>query len=367
MVDYKASNFKLVRKLGAGAFGEIFQGVNPKTNQEVAIKFEDANSKNPQLFLEAKFYQYLLKDSSSTDKGIPKVYYCSTEGDQNIMVMDLLGPSLEDLFNICDRKFSLKTVLMIGEQMLTRIEYCHSRSILHRDIKPDNFVIGQGSKQHKVYVIDFGLAKKFIGRDGTHIPYKEGKSLTGTARYASVNTHLGLEQSRRDDLESLGYLMLYFLRGSLPWQNMRANNKKEKYQKIMEKKLGTTIDSLCKGFPHELATFLTYCRNLKFEDKPDYGYLRNLLKDLFLKSGYEWDYQYDWNILARKKKEEKQSGETHEENKIDNEKKDILKNNQTVEDQPKKDGKDTKNIASLAVGKSNDKPQGAIGANALNK
>lgn len=301
------SNFKLVRKLGSGAFGEIFQGVNPKTNQEVAIKFEDINLKHPQLFYEAKLYQYLLRDATAVDKGIPQVHYCATEGKYNVMVMDLLGPSLEDLFNVCNRKFSLKTVLMLGEQCLSRIEFVHSKLILHRDIKPDNFVIGLGKKQHKVYMIDFGLAKKFQDRDGKHIPYKEGKSLTGTARYASINTHLGIEQGRRDDLEGLGYVMLYFLKGILPWQNLRANNKKEKYDKIMEKKLGTPLEVLCKGLPEEFVTYMNYCKNLKFEDKPDYPYLKGLLKDLFVKSGYEWDYEYDWNIIAKKKKEEKKA------------------------------------------------------------
>jgi len=295
--------YKLVRKLGSGAFGEIFLGVNLKTNEEVAIKLEHTNTKHPQLFYEAKLYQYLLHDSSVTDKGIPNVYYSATEGDYNIMVMDLLGSSLEDLFNTCNRKFSLKTVLMLADQMIQRIEFVHSRHFLHRDMKPDNFLMGPTKKANKVYLIDFGLAKRYIGKDGKHIPYKENKNLTGTARYASINTHLGIEQARRDDLEGLCYVLLYFLRGSLPWQNMKANNKKDKYERIMEKKLSTPIDILCKGFPNEFITFLTYCRNLRFEDRPDYSYLRNLLKDLFVKSGYEMDYQYDWTVMGKEKTE----------------------------------------------------------------
>lgn len=216
------------------------------------------------------------------------------------MVMDLLGPSLEDLFSFCNRKFSLKTVLMLGDQLIQRIAYTHSKCFIHRDIKPDNFLIGLSRKHNVVHVIDFGLAKKFMDpRTHRHIPYRENKNLTGTARYASINTHLGIEQSRRDDLESLGYVLVYFLRGSLPWSGLKAANKKQKYERIREKKMATSAKDLCEGHPDEFVVYLDYVRQLAFDDLPDYDYLRSLFSDLFRRNNFEMDYEFDWTVLRQ--------------------------------------------------------------------
>lgn len=179
-----------------------------------------------------------------------------------MMVMSLFGSSLEDIFVSNGRKFDLKTTLMVGHQMIERIESIQTKGYLHRDIKPDNFVVGRGKKASKVYIIDFGLAKKYLLKDGAHIPYRDNKNLTGTARYASLNTHLGIEQGRRDDIEGVIYVLLYFVKGSLPWQNMKANGKKEKYEKIMDKKLTIPLDKLCADLPDEFRKMLAYCRNL---------------------------------------------------------------------------------------------------------
>ncbi len=227
--------------------------------------------------------------------GIPRVHWFGREGDFYVLVMDLLGMSLEDLFNFCGRKFSLKTVLMIADQLIARIGYVHSRNFIHRDIKPDNFVIGRGKYQNLIYVIDFGLAKKYRDpKTHQHIPYNELRNLTGTARYASVNTHLGIEQSRRDDLESLGFVLVYFCKGQLPWQGLRAYTKKEKYDRISEKKICTPVEVLCKGIPTEFATYLNYCRSLRFDDKPDYFYLRRIFRELFNRQGFQYDLHWDW-------------------------------------------------------------------------
>jgi serine/threonine protein kinase len=200
--------------------------------------------------------------------GFGKVYCLGTHNNHNAMVMDLHGPSLEDLFTKCGRRFSLKTVLQVADHLLERMETMHSRHLIHRDVKPVNG-------------IDFGLSTRYRHpRTLQHIPYREGRSLTGTPRYASINNHLGVVQSRRDDLESSGYVLIYFLKGSLPWQGLKARNAKRKYKMILERKQAISVQQLCQSLPQQFAEYLAYCRSLKFEAKPNISYLRGLFRDL---------------------------------------------------------------------------------------
>ncbi|CAF0800333.1 unnamed protein product [Brachionus calyciflorus] len=291
-----SGKYRLVRKIGSGSFGDIYLGINVTNGEEIAVKLESVKARHPQLLYESKLYKIL-----QGGVGIPHIRWYGVEKDYNILVMDLLGPSLEDLFNFCSRRFTMKTVLMLADQMISRIEFVHNKNFIHRDIKPDNFLMGIGRHCNKVFLIDFGLAKKYRdNRTRQHIMYREDKNLTGTARYASINAHLGIEQSRRDDMESLGYVTMYFNRGSLPWQGLKAATKKQKYEKISEKKMSTPVEVLCKGFPAEFAMYLNYCRGLRFEEGPDYMYLRQLFRILFRTLNHQYDYTFDWTMLKQK-------------------------------------------------------------------
>ncbi|KAF8623574.1 hypothetical protein AX15_006342 [Amanita polypyramis BW_CC] len=288
-------HYRVGRKIGEGSFGVIFEGTNLLNSQTVAIKFEPRKAEAPQLRDECRSYRIL-----AGCPGIPQIYHFGQEGLHNILVIDLLGPSLEDLFDMCGRKFSVKTVCMAARQMLTRVQTIHEKNLIYRDIKPDNFLIGRpGTKAgNVVHVVDFGMAKQYRDpRTGQHIPYRERKSLSGTARYMSINTHLGREQSRRDDLEALGHVFMYFLRGSLPWQGLKAATNKQKYEKIGEKKQSTPIKELCEGYPEEFGIYLNYVRKLGFEEAPDYEFLRELFVKILKNSGDMEDGVYDWNLL----------------------------------------------------------------------
>ncbi|KAK0421204.1 hypothetical protein QR680_015110 [Steinernema hermaphroditum] len=288
--------FRLGRKIGSGSFGEIYLGENVQTQEEVAIKLECVKTRHQQLHNESRIYKIM-----AGGVGIPQVKWTGREGQYNIMVMDLLGPSLEDLFNFCNRRFTMKTILMLVDQMIIRIEYIHVKNFIHRDIKPDNFLMGIGPHYNELFLIDFGLAQKFRdSRTGAHIAYRDGKSLTGTARYASINAHLGIEQTRRDDLEALGYVIMYFNRGQLPWQGLKAATKKQKYEKISEKKMSTPTEILCKGYLAEFSMYMNYCRRLRFDEDPDYMYLRQLFRILFSMLNHQYDYTFDWTILTPK-------------------------------------------------------------------
>ena len=283
-------SFKSTDRLGGGSFGQIFKGINLKTKEEVAIKIESKNIETPQLLHESKILK-ILKDN----EGFPKVFLLTPLDDVLVMVMELLGDNLQKLIkNQPQQNFSLKTTLMLGIQILRRIKTLHENNFIHRDIKPENFTIGLKKMNNTIYMIDYGLTRKYCDSHKKHIPYKDKKNLTGTALYASIYTHKGIEQSRRDDLESLGYMMVYFCKGELPWMNVQAKNKAGKYKKIMEKKIEMKPEILCAGLPDEFKEYFKYVRELQFTEEPKYEFLLGLLGNAMKKNNIKNDFKFDW-------------------------------------------------------------------------
>lgn len=298
-ITFGGGRFVFGRRLGGGAFGEVFlvrstSGSPDRSDSNVyAAKLEPVNSTHqPHLFHEAKVYSSLAKPGLFV--GIPKVRWYGIEGDFNVLVMELVGPSLTELLDFCRGKFEAKTVMMLAHQGISRLQYCHALGYLHRDLKPDNLTMGVGKRSHHLYLIDFGLAKKFMDRNGSHIPFRDGKSLTGTARYVSIATHKGLQQARRDDLESFAHVLIFLAKGLLPWQAVRSTSKSEKYEKIMAMKIATPPTVLCSRLPSSFHKFLSYSRSLKFEEEPNYDYCRQLFEADMKEKQYDFDYQYCW-------------------------------------------------------------------------
>ena len=287
---YLFHKYLLVKKLGQGSFGSIYSA--KENNNWHAIKFENKNKGQNLLENEAYIMHYL------NGLRIPSIKSFGYSGDYNVLIMELMGKSLEYLFeNSPNKKMSIRCVCNLGYQMIEIMEEIHNKNIIHRDIKPDNFVMGKGDKSKYLYLLDFGLSKKYRSSSTLkHYQLIKGKKLTGTARYASINALNGMTQSRRDDLEAIGYVLMYFLLGKLPWQGLPAQNKDERYLRIMEVKRDTKPEDLCKGFPHEFETYVSYTRNLEYEQDPDYDMLKNLFLKVLRDEGYALDYYYDWDI-----------------------------------------------------------------------
>ena len=317
------SKYKAIKKLGEGSFGKVYKA--EYNGENYAIKMEHKTKEQGLLELEATIMSYLKGPN------IPYIKSYGYSGDFNVLVMQLLDKSLEDLINKYST-FSSKTVAMLGYQMVNILQYIHDRHIIHRDIKPDNFVMGAKEDNAKLYILDFGLAKKYrSSRTLIQCPYIKKKKLTGTARYASIHALEAYEQSRRDDLESVGYVLMYFLRGNLPWQGLKVRSKEDRYKKILERKRETTSEDLCKNYPHEFFEYVDYTRNLEYEENPDYDFLRQKFKDVLKGLNEEMDYIYDWttstDLKKRANKKKEVVSEYGSEDNKDNNEKDLESNN----------------------------------------
>eukprot|EP00825_Cyclidium_porcatum_P052476 TRINITY_DN9959_c0_g1_i2.p1 TRINITY_DN9959_c0_g1~~TRINITY_DN9959_c0_g1_i2.p1 ORF type:complete len:639 (+),score=103.43 TRINITY_DN9959_c0_g1_i2:3-1919(+) len=342
-----AQKYKLEDKIGQGSFGMIFKAQYLETSEICAIKLEKKCKHNSMLVRELKVLSE-LKDKP----GYARLIGYGKEDDYNYVAMTYLGRNLDNLLKKCGGKFSMSCIVNIFEQCLTRIEDLHSKNLIHRDIKPENFVIGQNQHFREIFIIDFGLAKFYI--DNTtkqHIPFYDKKGMIGTARYASINAHKGYEQSRRDDLEGLGYMMLYFAKSKLPWQSIVSDNKEEKYEKIKNMKMQYNNELLCEGLPKEFCLYFDHVKSLQFTDEPDYKYLRGLLhkiahdKCLDYKNANDWDMLPEYrnrknvtNIVVSKKKESQQIKlNSEEQNKqLNDQKKGKVLSNQEIHQQKQK-------------------------------
>ncbi len=281
--------YAIIEQIGSGSFGDVYLAEH-SNGKRVAIKVED-KTKTPRVYSEYKIYKYLSRGNFKI--GLPKIYDFMKTPDYNVLVMQLLGPSLDDIFKMNNNKFDLGTVFLLAKQIITLLQKLHNNNYIHRDIKPNNFLIGTGRDINQVYIMDFGLSKPYM-YNGKHIEFKNKRSLIGTARYASINMHMGIEPTRRDEMESVGYMLVYFIKGSLPWQGIKKQKNINNLKLIGDKKMCVPLDVLCEGIPVSFKRYLRYCKKLKFDETPDYNYLLKLFETDSNSLGIT--AKFNWNL-----------------------------------------------------------------------
>ncbi|KIY53884.1 kinase-like protein, partial [Fistulina hepatica ATCC 64428] len=273
----------------------VSRATNWLTDESVAVKYSMPQISAGILQYEARIYEQL-----SGSRAIPSLHWSGSDGGADVLVMDLLGPTLDHMQCACRGSFTIKSVLMIGLQILDFVEFAHSRGIILRDIKPHNFAVGHAltpDSAGTIYAFDFGLAKMYVDPlRKTHIPLRTGREICGTIRYSSHWSHLGLEASRRDDIVGLGHTLLNLLHGRLPWQGFYAASVEAKLARIGEMKApsNAVLMEFLSRSPTALRDFMTHGYSLDFEQKPDYELLRGLLEAALRENGWVNDGMFDW-------------------------------------------------------------------------
>lgn len=279
--DLVANKYELHELLGKGSFGLVYLATD-KTKYEYAIKFEDISDYKKHLLKENYVYES-LKGS----KNFPKKYYYGLHKSSRVLVMERLGASLKSLYTNNNCIFNTNTISNIAVQILYRLQELHNKGWLHQDIKPENILIDNLNGQ-KLYLVDYGTSGYWWDNEtNSHVIYQQSKKIVGTARYSCIANHQGYIQSRKDDLESLGYVLLYLIMGRLPWQGVRAPDFRTKWKKIKRIKIRTNIYNLCETLPECFTLYFKYLETLSFTQSPDYSYLRYIFRK-YIETDFYW-------------------------------------------------------------------------------
>ncbi|CAK80993.1 unnamed protein product (macronuclear) [Paramecium tetraurelia] len=284
-------NYRILNPINSGTFGHLYLAIHQVKLEYYAVKILQTG-KSPILAQSVRQEAEVLYKLNG-NVGFPRLYYFIQDGTNSFIVQTLLAQNLYQLLMQTPNKiFSLKTVLMFLDQAINRLEFLHKNDYIHRDIKPENFMTGL--KEDEIYLIDFGFTQLYKDQ-GQHIEKQKNENMIGTPRFCPICTHLNQSQNRASDLESLGYLAIYFLKGLLPWMNIQAETKEEKIRLIGQKKMSTSIEELCYGLPKQFEEYFKYIQNIPFNGDPNYDYIQQLFKKLYQQMGYPFDQQFDWS------------------------------------------------------------------------